>query len=49
METGELCVMMDGQLLMPMWPADSLDILALVGDSYQNYCMHSKFKFAICT
>ena len=27
---GELCVMMDGQLLMPTWLADNLAILALV-------------------
>ena len=30
METGELCVTMDGQLLMPTWLADNLAILALV-------------------
>ena len=30
METGGLCVMMDGLLLMPMWPVDNLATLALV-------------------
>ena len=30
METGGLCVMMDGQPLMPMWLADNLGTLALV-------------------
>ena len=30
METGGLCVMISGQLLMPMWPVDNLVIQALV-------------------
>jgi len=37
METGELCVMMDGQPLMLMWPVDSLDFQDLVS-SWQIFC-----------
>ena len=32
MVTGGQCVMIDGQPLMPMWPADSLDTLAQVSE-----------------
>ena len=33
METGGLCVIIFGQLLMPMWPVDNLGILAQVRDN----------------
>jgi len=34
METGGLCVIISGELLMPMWPANNLDIPNLVSIEY---------------
>jgi len=45
METGELCVMMVGPLLMPMWLVDSLGSLALV--CYRRMPKNQLFPFVL--
>ena len=43
-EIGVLCVMMDGQQLMLMWPVDSLDFQDLVS-SCQGFCNYTDWYY----